>query len=216
MTFVKADMPNSSTIYPSHKNTQKHRNFKYFNKFDLIMDIQFWIYIIIIVITLIARSSKKKPTSFDPDADVDNRPQNKPISFEDLLREIQSAKTPAKPVEVPSSYKPVQAEKNYESDYEDYDDNLEEEVTQKPVVYDTHQDDVIYNTYEKAKMAAFERPSLEESMKVEDTKVTFGQFKEYNSRVQQSSVASQLRKELANKQSFKRAFILSEVLNRKF
>ncbi len=204
MTFVKVDMPNSSTIYP------------YFNKFEVIMDIQFWIYIIIIVITLIARSSKKKPTSFDPGSDVDNTPQNKPISFEDLLREIQSAKTPAKPVAAPPSYKPVLEERKYESDYEDYDDNLEEEVTQKPVIYDTHQDDVIYDTYEKAKMAAFERPSLEESMKVEDTKVTFGQFKEYNSRVQQNSVASQLRKELASKQSFKRAFLLSEVLNRKF
>jgi hypothetical protein len=180
------------------------------------MDIQFWIYIIIIVITLIARSSKKKPTSFDPGSDVDNTPQNKPISFEDLLREIQSAKAPAKPVAAPPSYKPVLEERKYESDYEDYDDNLEEEVTQKPVIYDTHQDDVIYDTYEKAKMAAFERPSLEESMKVEDTKVTFGQFKEYNSRVQQNSVASQLRKELASKQSFKRAFLLSEVLNRKF
>lgn len=179
------------------------------------MDIQFWIWLIVIVITLIARANKKKPQSFDPEQrEMPNVPENetKPVSFEDLLREIQASKAP-KPKTTPVIQPPKQvAPKQY--DFEDYDDNLEEEsksLEQTP----SYSQDKIYETYENAKKAAFSRASLEETMKVDDTKVTFGQFKEFSKKESQS-LASEYAKELRNPKSFKRALILSEILNKRF
>ncbi len=173
------------------------------------MDMQFWIWIIIIVITLIARANKKKPQTFDQE-----RTQNpsapaqdtKPVSFEDLLREIQAAKAP-KPMVKPVPVAPVQ-------DFEDYDDNLEEENKSLEKPYD-YKNENTYETYENAKKAAFSRASLEETMRVEDTVIQFGKFGEY-SKTETVSVASQYANELRNPQNFKRALILSEILNKRF
>ncbi len=179
------------------------------------MDIQFWVWLIVIVITLIARAKKKKPQSHDQEQrDVPSAPSNetKPVTFEDLLREIQAAKTP-KPKQIPISQPPKkQVPKQY--DFVDYDDNLEDE-TKSLERASPYQSDKIYETYENAKKAAFSRASLEETMKVEDTKVTFGQFKEFNKQ-QSQSLASEYARELRNPKSFKRALILSEILNKRF
>jgi hypothetical protein len=216
-TFVNVDIPNSSTIYPDWKNLLKRLNFKYLNIFGGSMDnIQFWIYVIVIVITLIARAGKKKqvPPGSAPNEDSSGEPLPKPVSFEDLLREIQEAKSP-KSARTQPAVQPVEAFPNKKYDFEDYDDNLKDEVKSLEKPDYTYQDDQIYETYEKAKKAAFERPSLEETLKVGDTVVKYGQFKEY-SRAEKSSVAQQIRKDLADKENFKKAFILSEVLNRRF
>jgi catalase len=178
------------------------------------MDIQFWIWLIVIVITLIARANKKKPQSYNPEP-MDtpaSEKDTKPVSFEDLLREIQAAKSP-KTTPTPIPYTPKQeVPKQY--DFEDYDDNLEEEgKSQENTSYNTN--DNIYETYENAKKAAFSRASLEETMKVEDTEVKFGQFKEF-SKSQSQSLASEYAKELRNPKSFKKALILSEILNKRF
>ncbi len=171
------------------------------------MDIQFWVWVAIVVITLIVRANKKKPgqqpSPFEPSSGDD---PTKPISFEDLLREIQAAKAPPKPQPVP--------QKTYE--VEDYDDNLQDEKKdlEKPD-YRYRDQDKIYETYEKAKQEAFIRPSLEETMKVEDTVVRFSQFKGYQ-RVEAVNPLHEYLKELKDPQGFKKAFILSEVLNRKF
>jgi hypothetical protein len=178
------------------------------------MDIQFWIWLIVIVITLIARANKKKPQSHHPEPTETPASENdtKPVTFEDLLREIQAAKSPKpKPITTPQMPKQV-APKQY--DIEDYDDNLEEEEKSlENTSYNTN--DQIYETYENAKKAAFARASLEETMKVDDTEVKFGQFKEF-SRQQSSSLASEYARELRNPKSFKRALILSEILNRRY
>ena len=139
------------------------------------MDIQFWIWLIVIVITLIARANKKKAKPFETNQsdDLPSLPETKPISFEDLLREIQAAKAP-KPVKQPIP-QPAPA-KQY--DFVDYDDNLKNEVEETERV-DYKSQDQIYDTYEKAKRDAFNRPSLEETIKVEDTDTSFGQFKGY-------------------------------------
>jgi hypothetical protein len=173
------------------------------------MDMQFWIWLIIIVVTLIARANKKKPQTFDqertqnPSAPTQ---ESKPVSFEDLLREIQASKAP-KPVlkQVPVAPK---------QDFEDYDDNLEEEnkSLERAAPYS---EDRTYETYENAKKAAFSRASLEETMHIEDTEIKFGKFGEY-SKVETKSVASQYAEELRSPQSFKRALILSEILNKRF
>jgi hypothetical protein len=178
------------------------------------MDIQFWVWLIVIVITLIARANKKKPQTSEPEhREFPNAPnhETKPISFEDLLREIQASKAP-QPKPVAAAPKQVAPQKQY--DFEDYDDNLEDESRslEKP---EYQAEDKIYETYESAKKAAFSRASLEETMKVEDTEVTYNQFKEY-SKAEGPKLAAQYAKELKNPQSFKRALILSEILNKRF
>ena len=181
-------------------------------------NIQFWIYVIVIVVTLIARSNKKKPTSTDAGRgeSMPQEPTSKPISFEDLLREIQEAKAPKQPRPVEVKARPLVAPAPKKYDFEDYDDNLEEETKSlEQPSYNVHRDDEIYETYEKAKLAAFARPSLEETMKVEDTEVKFGKFNVFKEEAQEN-IAAQIRRDLGNRQNFRKAFILSEVLNRKF
>jgi len=175
------------------------------------MDIQFWIWLVVIVITLIARANKKKPQQpFEP-RQPDYRDQapdttlDKPISFEDLLREIQQAKAP-KPA-------PLPAPKKYE--FEDYDDNLKEEAEAVEKT-DYRSEDSIYETYEKAKRDAFNKSSLEETLNVEDTVVKFEQQKGYQQVANREAAVNQYVKELRNPTSFKRAFILSEILGRRF
>lgn len=175
-------------------------------------NLEFWIWLAVIVVTLIARATKKKAEPNQNQPDFDSPEESKPISFEDLLREIQASKAPAsKPIE-PSPYKPVS--QSQQVDYVDYDDDLEEE--EKPLEKASYQtEDEIYATYEKAKSEAFNRASLEETMHVEDTVVTYEKFKGYNRNTKQSP-ATGLVKELRNPTSFRKAFILSEILAKRF
>jgi cell pole-organizing protein PopZ len=173
-------------------------------------NLQFWIWLIVIVVTFLARGKKKKtgeqPTSFD-DRPTGQQPTQKPVSFEDLLREIQATKAPQpqRPQQLPPK----------KEEYVDYDDEIEEEVVVEKVDYRQRDRDTTFETYERAKQAAFNRPSLEETMKVEDTIVKFGQFKGYE---QENQVVPALTyvKDLQDPEGFKKAFILSEILNRKF
>jgi hypothetical protein len=172
-------------------------------------NIQFWIWLIIIVVSFLARALKKKPQDQQPTSyNGETRspePSQKPISFEDLLREIQATKAP-QPKPIP--------QKTIE--YTDYDDDIEEEVeAAEQVDYKQRDQDKTFDTYEKAKQAAFNRPSLEETMKVEDTVVKFGQFKGYQQDTEVNVLAEYV-KELQNPAGFRKAFILSEVLGRKF
>jgi hypothetical protein len=182
-------------------------------------NIQFWIWAIVVVVSLIARSRKKQqqegtPT-FGGDEPFNNpsQPTAKPVSFEDLLREIQASKPATTPTPVPAPAKVFTPAKRPE--FVDYDDELEEEVVEERVDYRKRDQDKTFETYEKAKQAAFNRPSLEETMKIEDTEVRFGQFKGYQ---QENQVVPALAyvKDLQDTEGFKKAFILSEILNRKF
>lgn len=101
-------------------------------------------------------------------------------------------------------------------EYQDYDDEIEAEAQEaERVDYKKRDQDETFEAYEKAKMAAFNRASLEETMKLEDTVVKFGQFKGYQQDTP-LSVASTYVKDLQDPEGFKKAFILSEILNRKF
>src|SRR5205085_4347491 len=99
------------------------------------MDIQFWIWLIIIVITLIARATRKKPTEQPRQGGEFNEPGRetgqKPMSFEELLREIQSAKE-GRPVREPAQLPSAEPMKSYRATEPtfrevDYDDNIGEE-----------------------------------------------------------------------------------------
>ncbi len=183
--------------------------------------IQFWIWLIVIVVTFLARSKKKQSDESTPTFGGDepfnspSQPTQKPVSFEDLLREIQASKpapsSPSLPAPIPAKA-PVTVKKQ---DYIDYDDDLEEEEVVERVDYRKRDQDKTFETYEKAKQAAFNRPSLEETMKIEDTVVKFGQFKGYQQESQAVPALAYV-KDLQDPEGFKKAFILSEILNRKF
>ena len=173
------------------------------------MDFQFWIWVAFLVITFVARflkKAKEQKNAQQPRPTVETTNEHKPMSFEELLREIQQSKTPPqppKPVEVPQR-------RSFEVDY---DDNLEEEAQDLETI--PVSDDRSYEVYEKAKTEAFYRPSLEDTMKLSDTDTKFGHFKEYD-QVSQRSVANEVAQELKNPESLRKAFVMSEILKTKF
>jgi len=184
------------------------------------MDIQFWIWLIIIVVTLIARATRKKPEQ-RPRQDEQTRPEERsplPMSFEELLREIQEAKgtqqAPAPETPIKSYRIPEPAYRPQEPTYQevDYDDNLGEEEQDLETVSD---DRTATDIYERAKQQAFSRPSLEETMKLEDTVIKFGQFRGYETTEEKNPLAGFLN-EIKDPEGFKKAFIMSEILQRKF
>ena len=169
----------------------------------------FWIWLIIVVVSFLAQRKKKQAPPVGSDSGPMEQ-ESKPISFEDLLREIQASKVPPPTVlEEKPRPQPVSA-------YTDYDDELPEEGQDlERVDYKQRDEDATFDVYEKAKLAAFNRPSLEETMKVEDTEVKFGQFRGYQQE-QPLSPAHALVKDLQDPEGFRKAFIMSEILNRKY
>jgi hypothetical protein len=137
---------------------------------------------------------------------------SKPVTFEDLLREIQQSKVSQPEVkQTPKKEKYV-----YETPkYVDYDDNLQdEERSLENVNYKS--DDEIYNTYEQAKKEAFNRPSYEDSeVDFKDSVLRFSHFKEYDT-LSVPSEAQNIARELKNPDNIKRAIVLSEILNRRY
>jgi hypothetical protein len=166
--------------------------------------------LIVIVVTLIARARKKQPpaskSSESPERPVPRAEESpKPMSFEELLREIQAAKA-SQPTKVPAT--------TYEeADYDRY--NQEEPKSLERTDYTYPQPQQTLDIYEKAKQEAFFRPSLEETMKLEDTDMRFGQFKGYQ-KAERPSLAAELAQEFRNPSGFRKAFIMSEILNRRF
>jgi hypothetical protein len=175
-------------------------------------NIQFWIWLIVIVITLIARA-RKKPKPVEPDSsEMPSRQRpveeegSKPMTFEELLREIQGAKT-VRP-------EPVATTSTVE--VEDYEDEAKTEEKRLEQIHDTHTErQKTYDIYEKAKQEAFFRPSLEESLKLEDTIIRFGQFKGYQ-QGESRNLAAEFAKEIKTPGGFRKAFIMSEILQRRF
>jgi len=171
---------------------------------------QFWLYVIIGAVYLISRMRKKsggQPEELpEPDEQREsgrtapqtrNAPQ-KTLTFEELLREISASKQPK------------------EEPVVDYDDDLEEEgkVIER-VNYDSRRDDKVYEAYEEAKKQAFFRPSLEETMKIENTVVSFGKFKEFE-RAAEVNLAAEYLKNFGDPGSIRKAVVMSEILKRKF
>lgn len=190
-------------------------------------NIQFWIYVIIAVIYLISRGRKKKQqTSADfPDFDEGqshkNRPapesQSRPISFEELLKEITEGKQPEKKEVVvqsqPTAYK--KPEPSPYPTYADYDDDIEaEEKDLEEIPSNYRKKDKIYDVYEEAKKQAFVRPSLEETMKLEDTVVKYNRFKEFE--IEQSrNLLAEYTRDLKDPEGLKRMVVMNEILNRR-
>lgn len=167
------------------------------------MGLSFWIYIIIAIVFAVVRQMKKSAKGAEerprtPDYDQSD---NKPMTFEELLREIQASKNPPPPPPAPT---PVYAKTEYRS--------VEAESLE---TNSTTNDNRSFELYEKAKREAFQRPSLEETLKLEDTVMKYSHFKEYDESVKRT-VALDVMENFKDPEGFKKAFIMSEILKRKF
>ncbi len=173
-----------------------------------------WYYLVLGIIYFVFnrffKKAKENPDTNPqrPSSETRTEPTEKPLSFEELLREITEGKKQAsqpkpKPKPVPTTQ------------YVDYDDDIdEEEQDLEDVNYDYKNQDKIYETYEKAKKEAFDRPSLEESMKLEPMG-SFGRFKEFEDN-EKNTVLSEYSEAFNDPEGVKKAFVLSEIFNRKY
>ena len=179
----------------------------------LSMDEKILFYIVLGVIYFLFNRLKKKKPADEPDFDSTTNPQPhsgpKSISFEDLLKEITEAKQPSSQ---PPQTRKIEKEFKPKPAYVDYDDDLEEEEKslEKPVM----DDDRANKIYEDAKKLAFHRPSLEETLKVKEVNTEYAKFKQFEAKEGGGLLADYI-KELRDPKGFKKALILSEVINRK-
>lgn len=183
------------------------------------MDEKIIFYIILGIVYFIFNALKKKKPENEPGPDhPQSRPQTnkpQPVSFEDLLREITEGKQPEKFPESPVNQQKTEYRQPLpkpQPAYVDYDDDLEEE--EKSLEKTSFDDERSNKAYEEAKKLAFYRPSLEETMKLDQVNTTFGRFKEFEKKPD-SGILYEYVKDLRDPKGFKKALILSEVLNRK-
>lgn len=187
---------------------------------ELQADLPIWLYIIFGVIYLISRLRKKPSEQTDfPEYGPENPAPNpgksqprrvdaeqpKQMTFEELLREIAEGKAEKQPE------KKVVPQPVHES-YEDVSAEEERDLELDPQEY---QDDKVHQVYEEAKRQAFSRPSLEETLKLQDTDTTFGRFKEFEKEPQRNLVLDYLT-EFRDPEGLKKAVVMSEILKRKF
>jgi hypothetical protein len=202
--------------------------------FLFLMDVdKYWIYVVLAVIygaTRLLKKDQKKPASTPR---TSNPPRETPVSrkrelpgrapasrtlaesvkqqeppkqqpkamtFEELMREIMDAKT------TPPRQETVV---NYDDQIGDEAQDLED------VNYDNRKDSEVVATYERAKNEAFFRPSLEETMKLGDTVVSFGKFKEFE-RKREVNLAEQYLNDFGNLDLIRKAVVMSEILKPKF
>lgn len=186
-------------------------------------NLQFWLYVIIGIIYLITQVRKKSkeqslpPETPAPRKEVSEIPRwkserttptatPKAISFEDLLREITEAKSPKSEPE----YKPYT-----EPAYTNYDDDLQEEGAEEEQVEVTYtHNDPIYKEYEAAKSRDYASESLESTLKLESVNMNYGRFKEFETGSNVNLLDIYTR-ELRDPEGFKKAVILSEILNKR-
>jgi hypothetical protein len=207
-----------AVFFTTVAKTLKYGFFRNFIIF-VIMDYQFWLYLIIGVIYFLSRVLKKKEPEPGKEV-VQNKPESyrqaqnqqserpKALTFEELLKEITEAKQPQKQVVLP----PPQAQR----EYVDYDDDIaEEEQDLETIDTDYRKKDKVYDVYEDAKRQAFVRPSLEETLNIRDTDMRFGKFKVFD-KAKQRNLLEDYTLDLKDPEGLKKAFVLSEILNRKF
>ncbi len=183
------------------------------------MEIKIIIWIILGLIYLFARR-KKKPETPAPtrrteysEQEYESPVPDRPQTFEELLREIQGVK---KPEPAPSTFDLPPAQLAREKEITTYNYEAPPERRQlENTNYDYRDHDKIYEVYEDAKKLAFYRPSLEESVKLTDTVVRFDQSKGYKMEAKHNHAADFFN-ELKDPKSFRKAFLLSEILKSKF
>ena len=180
-------------------------------------DFQFWLYIIIGVIYLLTRLKKKPQQHSDFPSKGPEKPVQKfelptakpstaalprPLTFEEMLKEITEGKS--------------QETTRPQQEYVDYDDLIEEEEKDlEDVDYDYRKQDKIYDVYDEGKREAFNKLSLEETMKVDDTVVSYERFKAFEKQQNRDLVQVYLT-DFKDPDGLKKAVVMSEILQRKF
>jgi hypothetical protein len=181
-------------------------------------NLQIWLYVIVGLIYLLSRFFKKstdqpKDTP-DVDPEVNSRrfvpPSDKPITstqpkavtFEELLREITQGKTPP-------SQPPAREE------YVNYDEEIPVEKEDLEDVNYNYRQDKVAKEFQAAEQPTFLRSSLEETMKLEDTDITFGKFQAFDTQAQ-SNPLDRYVSDIYDADSLKKAIVLSEILKTKF
>jgi hypothetical protein len=179
------------------------------------MDEKVLFYIILGIVYFIFSRLKKKPNQEaeyeDNDAPESGAGKPKPVSFEDLLREItegkhQQGRSQARPIEPQVS----EGAKKSSPAYTDYDDETEDEV--EVIERQQQEQERVSQVYEQAKKQAFLRPSLEETLQFKEIEVNAGRFKSFDKK---EKITNSYLKDFKDRNGFKRAFIASEILNRK-
>ena len=182
------------------------------------MDEKYWFYIILGVIWFVSRFFKKPEQQKEIEGEKPSTqpfggqkvPEQKPqaMTFEELLREITEAREPRKTAPVPAS-----------TTYVDYDDDIKEEEQSLETIQDeisqSRQSGRQYKEYEEARAMAFNRPSLEESMKLGEKEIEFGKFKAFEQE-KQRDLLKEYTKSFQDPEGLKAAIVMSEILNRKF
>lgn len=189
---------------------------------------QLWIYIIVGLIYFLAKMSKKKapkqsarpvkpretqprraPTAA-PKAERPE-PEGKPLTFEEMLREIMEAKRePAEPPPPP----PPPTAPSPQPTYVDYDDNLEDGEKEYEQVELARAKNPEAVGYAEGLREAFNRPSLDEDATLRSARAGEGRFKTFENSPE-NKIFGEYIESLKDPEGFKKAFILSELLNRK-
>lgn len=186
------------------------------------MDVQFWIYVVIGVIYFLSRVLKK-PEQGPAETNAPERQERanprpgqrqarqpeaetpKPLTFEELLREITEGKQSPKPAPEPVV---VPRYEEYEKDRGDEARSLEE------ISYDESDRVSRWKPYEEVPVQT-ERRSLEETLKLEDTVVDYGKFAAFEQRTKKKLLEDYI-KIMRNPETLKQAVVMSEILKRKF
>jgi len=184
-----------------------------FYKFVFMDSFQFWLYVIIGLIYLISTLRKKrKAEESGPEPGNEGRPdtprEERQLTFEELLREITQGKMPM-PENKPETVVSKAPRTNYEDTFAEEAEDLED------VEYDYRKKDSIYADYEGEKEQAFNHKSLEETWKREKVEVTPGKFKMFEEEEKPDLMRAYLG-DMKNLESFKKAFVVSEILKTKF
>lgn len=159
--------------------------------------------------------SRKASTTQNPEENTPRqpgKPSAAPMTFEDLLKEIQASKSPDKEQQSP---RPPESRKFKSYEEEETYETIQEELPETEYSRETYTSTETYKTYEKAKGEAFHRASLEETMKLENTEMKFSKFAEYQG-VKEPTAAEQISADFKNPDTLKKYFIINEVLNRKW
>lgn len=187
------------------------------------MDAQFWIYIAIGAIYFLSRFFKKpeegageipEPRRTEKQRPVNAgvpRPETRQLTFEELLREITEGKqAQRKPEPEPElELEPVPVYEKYEQTLAEEGRSLEE------VDFNEADRAVRWKSYEEIPPRTEERRSLEETMRLEDTKVDFGKFAAFENK-QRKRLLDDYVKLIRNPESLRQAVVMSEILKPKF
>ena len=179
-------------------------------------DLEIYIYIALAVIYFLSRAFRKKnpakppgrpsQTSSQKDNDHSTKTE-KPLTFEDLLREF----TGQKDEPVPETRVEEIEEENYESLEQEYINAEEQPYSTEYENYDESQ----YKSYEEVYGKGEHMKTLDEQIQINEP--VRKRFNEYKIKEELNvHKASRFRELLKNKDSLKDAIILKEILDRKY